>query len=176
MKWTTHESPLGPLTLIGSTAGLRSVHFPGRAPGLVESDRDPAALAEAATELDQYFAGQRQTFELELDLEGSTFQKRVWSALQRLPYGQTTTYGELADRLEVERSGYFSGARKVACAIGATPTPIVVPCHRVIGADGSLTGYLGGLLRKQALLTFEATGRVTDARWDSLQPQQLALL
>jgi methylated-DNA-[protein]-cysteine S-methyltransferase len=176
MKWTTYESPLGPLTLIGSTAGLRNVRFPGRAPGLAESDGDPAALAEAATELDQYFSGQRQTFELELDLEGTPFQKRVWCALQSLPYGQTTTYGELADKLEVERSGSFSGARKVAWAIGATPTPIVVPCHRVIGADGSLTGYRGGLPRKQALLMFEATGRVIDARWDSPQPQQLALL
>lgn len=93
MTWIAYESPLGPLTLIGSTAGLRNVHFPGRAAGLAVSDRDPAALAEAATQLDQYFAGQRQAFELKLDLEGTRFQTRVWSALQRLPYGQTTTYG-----------------------------------------------------------------------------------
>ncbi len=176
MTWTTYESPLGPLTLIAGTAGLRNVHFPGRAPDLPDGDCNPAALAEAATQLDEYFAGRRQTFELELDLGGSAFQKRVWSALQGLPYGQTTTYGELADELEVERSGYFSGARKVAWAIGATPTPIVVPCHRVIGADGSLTGYLGGLQRKHALLTFEATGRAIDAHWDTWQPRQLALL
>jgi methylated-DNA-[protein]-cysteine S-methyltransferase len=176
MTWTTSESPLGPLTLIGSAAGLRNVYFPGRSPDLAESERDPAALAHAATQLEQYFAGRRQTFELELDLAGTTFQRQVWRALQVLPYGQTTTYGELADALGVQPSGDFSGARKVAWAIGATPTPIVVPCHRVIGADGSLTGYLGGLPRKQALLEFEATGRVIDPRWDSWQPEQLALL
>ena len=176
MPWTIHECPLGPLTLIGGTAGLQKLHFPDPALGLLQSDFNSAALAAAATQLDEYFAGQRQAFELELDLEGTAFQKRVWTALQDLPYGQTTTYGELADKLEVEASGYLSGARNVAWAIGATPTPIVVPCHRVIGADGSLTGYIGGLQRKHALLTFEATGRIIDANWETWQPQQLALL
>jgi methylated-DNA-[protein]-cysteine S-methyltransferase len=176
MTWTIYECPLGPLTLIGGTAGLQNVHFPDPILGLLQTDFNSAALAAAATQLDEYFAGQRQTFELELELEGTAFQKRVWTALQDLPYGQTTTYGEIADKLGVERSGYLSGARKVAWAIGATPTPIVVPCHRVIGADGSLTGYLGGLQRKHALLTFEATGRIIDANWDTWQPQQLALL
>jgi methylated-DNA-[protein]-cysteine S-methyltransferase len=176
MTWTTYESPLGPLTLLGSSAGLAHVRFPGRAPGLPEADCHTAALAQAVAQLEQYFSGQRQCFELELELEGTTFQKRVWRALQGLPYGQTTTYGELADELAVQRSGNVSGARKVAWAIGATPTPIVVPCHRVIAADGSLTGYLGGLQRKHALLTFEASGRVIDANWQGRQPEQLALL
>jgi methylated-DNA-[protein]-cysteine S-methyltransferase len=177
MTWTIYQSPLGPLTLIGGTAGLRNVHFPGRAPALAESDRDPTALAQAVTQLDEYFSGHRQTFELDLDLDdGTAFQKRVWTALQSLPYGHTTTYGAIADMLAVKRSGYSTGARKVASAIGATPTPIVIPCHRVIGADGSLTGYLGGLQRKHALLTFEATGRAIDAHWDSWPAQQLAFL
>jgi methylated-DNA-[protein]-cysteine S-methyltransferase len=176
MTWATSESPLGLLTLIGSTAGLRNVHFPGHFPGLAESDRDPAALADAAAQLDEYFAGRRQTFALELDLVGTPFQRQVWTALQRLPYGQTTTYGELAGELGVKFSGDVSGARKVASAIAATPTPIVVPCHRVVGANGTLTGYRGGLQRKRALLDFEATGQVIDARWEDRQPQQLALL
>jgi methylated-DNA-[protein]-cysteine S-methyltransferase len=177
MTWTVFESPLGPLTLIGSAAGLRNVHFPGRSPGLAESERDTAALADAAAQLDDYFAGQRQSFELALDLAGTTFQRQVWDALQSLPYGQTTTYGELAGELGVRPTGSFSAAaRKVASAIAATPAPIVLPCHRVIGADGSLTGYRGGLARKGALLRFEATGRIIDARWESRQHEQLALL
>jgi methylated-DNA-[protein]-cysteine S-methyltransferase len=176
MTWTTSESPFGTLTLIGGTAGLRSVRFPGRLPGVADSDRNAAALADVVAQLDEYFAGERERFELELELAGTAFQRRVWNALRGVPYGRTTTYGELAAELGVEASGSFTGARKVAAAIAATPTPIVVPCHRVIGADGSLTGYRGGLPRKQALLRFEATGRVIDARWESREAQQLALL
>jgi methylated-DNA-[protein]-cysteine S-methyltransferase len=112
MTSTTYESPLGPLTLLGSSAGLAHVRFPARVRGLPEADCHTAALTEAVAQLEQYFSGQRQCFELEL--EGTTFQKRVWRALQGLPYGQTTTYGELADELAVQRSGNVSGARKVA--------------------------------------------------------------
>jgi methylated-DNA-[protein]-cysteine S-methyltransferase len=182
MAWTTYPSPLGPITLIGGMAGLRHVYFPGRAPTLAPSDRDPSALADAVEQLDEYFAGERQAFELELDLAGSSFRHRVWQAVQRVPYGRTTTYGDLARELGitisgslVTRRGAVSDAQKVAWAIAATPTPIVVPCHRVIAADGSLTGYRGGLQRKQALLDFEAAGGAPDALHHR-DAQQLALL
>ena len=175
MSWTTSESPLGTLTLSAGAAGLRSVQFPGRVQPPGQRDRDPA-LAAVAAQLGEYFAGEREAFDLELDLAGTAFQRQVWSALRSLPYGLTTTYGELAGELGVEASGSFTGARKVAAAIAATPTPIVVPCHRVIGANGSLTGYRGGLQRKRALLAFEATGRAIDLRWESREAQQLALL
>ncbi|MGI8429068.1 MAG: methylated-DNA--[protein]-cysteine S-methyltransferase [Solirubrobacteraceae bacterium] len=163
MAWTTYDSPLGPLTLISATAGLQAVHFPGHRPSLAPSDRDPTVLHEAVSQLEQYFNGERRTFSLELDLSGTTFQRRVWRALQQVPYGRTTTYGGLARELNVNGSGSVSAAREVAWATAATPTPIVVACHRVIAADGSLTGYRGGLQRKQALLDFEASGGTPDA-------------
>jgi len=175
MAQRTYESPLGPLTLIGGHAGLQVVRFPGRSPSVAPSDRDPAALDEVIRQLEQYFKGERQAFSLELDLPGTAFQQRVWRALQRLPYGRTTTYGALARELDVTASGTVSAARKIARATAATPTPIVVPCHRVIAADGSLTGYRGGLQRKQALLDFEASGGAPDALRHHTR-QQLALL
>lgn len=144
MAWTTYPSPLGLLTLIGGTAGLRHVYFPGRAPSLAPRDCDPSTLAETTGQLDEYFAGERQVFELELELAGSSFRHRVWRALAQVPYGRTTTYGDLARELGITISGSLvtgrsvvSGAQKVAWAIAATPTPIVVPCHRVIAADAA---------------------------------------
>lgn len=182
MARTTYSSPLGPLTLIGDTSGLRHVYFPGRAPSLTPSDGNPSTLAETVAQLDEYFAGERQAFQLQLDLAGCSFRHRVWRALQQVPYGQTTTYGELARELGITISDSVatgqravSGAQKVGGAIAATPTPIVVPCHRVIAADGSLTGYLGGLQRKQALLDFEAAGGAPNALRHR-DPQQLSLL
>ena len=170
--WTTYESPLGPLTLIGSAGGLRRLSFPGRPPGLPACARDPRALAAATTQLDEYFAGERQTFDLPLEFAGTAFQQRVWRALRQIPYGSTTTYGALADELEVASSAGFTAARKVAGAVAATPTPIIVPCHRVIGADGRLTGYVGGLHRKRMLLDFEAARGAHDR---GLRPIQLQL-
>jgi methylated-DNA-[protein]-cysteine S-methyltransferase len=140
MAWTTYTSPLGRLTLVGGATGLRYVYFPGGAPSLASSERDPSALTEPVSQPEQYFAGERQAFELELDLGGSSLQHRGWRALQEVPYG-----------------------------------PIVVPCHRVIAADGSLTGYLGGLQRKQTLLDFEAAGGAAHVLRHR-HPQQLALL
>jgi len=116
------------------------------------------AFEDVRAQLDEYFAGDRQTFDLPLDLEGTPFLQRVWRALQQIPYGATTTYGALADELGVTSSVGFTAARKVAGAIAATPTPIIVPCHRVIAADGRLTGYVGGLQRKRMLLDLEAAG------------------
>jgi len=155
--WTIYESPLGPLTAIAGSAGITGLYFPGRSPRLQEVDR--RAMSGLAGQLDSYFAGERQTFELDLDLRGTPLQLLVWAQLREIPYGATTTYGELAGRIddrhyppELEP---YKRVRLAAAAIGRTPTPILVPCHRVIGADGSLTGYGGGLERKRALLELE---------------------
>jgi len=178
MSWTIYESPVGPLTLVGSDDALRHVRFPGRGrgPALPEADRDAGAFTAVVEQLEQYFVGERRTFDLPLELEGTELQRQVWSALPRIGYGQTTSYGALARELGLEPGGSAPGAQLVGWAVGRTPTPIVVPCHRVIGADGSLTGYGGGLRRKQALLDFEASGgvpRVLRERWAQ---RQLALL
>jgi methylated-DNA-[protein]-cysteine S-methyltransferase len=148
--WDIYESPLGPLTLQAGPHGLTGMSFPGRAAPLDERQRDAAALAEAVAQLEKYFAGERRAFDLELDLAGSPFQQRVWQELQRIPFGSTVSYTELA-----QRAARPDIVRAVGGAVGKTPVPIIVPCHRVIGADGSLTGYGGGLQRKQALLDLE---------------------
>jgi methylated-DNA-[protein]-cysteine S-methyltransferase len=181
MKWDVYESPIGPLTLVGSTTGLREVHFPGRAPVLDPADRDRDLHREVRDQLEEYFGGERETFDVALDVFGTAFQRYVWRALQQLPYGRVTTYGDLARELGVRDSVTLvaggrtvSAAQKVGWAIGATPTPIVVPCHRVVGADGSLTGYRGGLRRKRSLLDFEAAGVGRAGFW--IHQGQLALL
>jgi methylated-DNA-[protein]-cysteine S-methyltransferase len=158
--WNIYESPLGPLTLIAGPSGIRNVHFPGRSPRLEEGARTP--LSEVTGRLERYFAGELRGFDLDLDLRGAPLQRIVWGLLLEIPYGTTTTYGELAAR--IDPAAYPEGlepyrrARLVGAAVGRTPTPILVPCHRVIGADGSLTGYGGGLDRKQALLDLERRG------------------
>ena len=171
VAWDIHESSLGPLTLFASDDGLSGLAFPGRARDLDERDRDPSALAAAAGQLEAYLAGERRAFDLPLALHGTPFQQRVWAELRRIPYGATVTYTELAERV-----GRPDIVRAVAAAVGRTPVPIVVPCHRVLGADGSLTGYGGGLQRKRALLDLER--RVSDG--DPAPPgtgsRQLALL
>jgi methylated-DNA-[protein]-cysteine S-methyltransferase len=156
VSWTTCESPFGPLTLIGEAGALRRLYFPGQAPRLAEGERRPQAFAEAAEQLAQYFAGERQVFNLPLALEGTAFQTRVWTALQRLPYGHTTSYGALARQLPPAADGAAPPPRVVGWANARTPTPIIVPCHRVVGADGALTGYIAGLHVKRALLELEA--------------------
>ncbi len=148
MPFTTFDSPIGELTLTAGPAGLRRLYFPGTAPALDATDHDADALACATEQLEQYFAGSRTTFDLALDLSGTPFQLSVWQALRGIPYGTTTTYGTLARQLDAQ-------PRAVGAAVGATPVPIIVPCHRVLGADGSLTGYGGGLPRKRALLDLE---------------------
>jgi methylated-DNA-[protein]-cysteine S-methyltransferase len=178
MNFTIYESPIGPLTLIAGPGGLRGLHFPSRGPSKHETDHDQAnPVLEAATEqLDAYFAGELRQFELELDLVGTLFQRRVWDALREIPYGETTTYGTLARELASELQRNEFNPRAVGAAVGRTPVPIIVPCHRVIGADGSLTGYGGGLHRKRALLDFESSGgerAALDAGWTG---PQLALL
>jgi methylated-DNA-[protein]-cysteine S-methyltransferase len=149
--WTVFESPIGPLTLRGQPGVLTAIHFPGGTGHLGEGARDSGAFVEPLRQLEEYFAGERSGFELEVQLDGTRFERAVWGELLKIPYGETTSYGALAKAI-----GCFDRVRDVAAAIGRTPTPIVVPCHRVVGSDGSLTGYGGGLDRKRALLDLEA--------------------
>jgi len=116
-----------------------------------EAKRDAAAIAHVQQQIDEYGAGTRKSFTLTLAAEGTAFQHRVWDALVEIPYGETTSYGVLATKI-----GRPGGARAVGLANGSNPIGLIVPCHRVIGADGSLTGYGGGLPLKRALLAFEA--------------------
>lgn len=146
-------TPVGLLQLFADDEGLREIRF--------EHERHPkkhhpnqvrasAPLALARKQLDEYFAGTRQHFELPLHPAGTSFQRDVWAALARIPYGTTITYGELARRIDNPQA-----VRAVGAANGRNPLPIVVPCHRVIGADGSLTGFAGGLPTKHLLLSLE---------------------
>jgi methylated-DNA-[protein]-cysteine S-methyltransferase len=151
----TLSTPLGPLLLCARDAGLRGAwfvgqrHFPDlKAPPASTRPPTHAVLAQACTQLGEYFAGQRRQFTLPLDLShGTPFQQQVWHALVAIGWGQTTQYGQLAQQL-----GRPQAARAVGMAVGRNPVSIIVPCHRVLGADGSLTGYAGGLDRKQDLL------------------------
>ena len=147
MSTTTVLSPLGPLTLVASEDGLSTVCFGS---GGSTSTTDPL-LSAAATQLEEYFAARRRAFDLPLDLRGTQFQLRAWRALAAIPYGTTVSYGEQARRLGVPRA-----ARAVGAANGSNPLAIVLPCHRVVGASGALTGYGGGLEAKRWLLAHEA--------------------
>jgi len=155
--WTTYESPLGTLTIVAGSGGISGLRFPGRGSSLDQAARRP--LDEVTAQLDQYFAGERQGFDLPVDLDGTPLQIGVWERLREIPYGATVSYGELTGDLDesVFPDGLepYERVRAAAAEIGRTPVPIVVPCHRVIGADGSLTGYGGGLERKRALLDLE---------------------
>lgn len=157
-RWTVYESPIGPLTVAMGPNGLTDLNFPGRI--ALPSDAEQGALPEVAEQLDAYFAGELREFDLPLDPQGTPLQKAVWRALLDISYGQTASYGEQAAKIDpalfetdVEP---WQRARVVGAANGRNPISIVIPCHRVIGADGSLTGYGGGLERKQALLDLES--------------------
>ncbi len=147
---TTFETPIGPLTLHAHDGALTGVWMQD-AKGAPERLDDRPPLAEARRQFEAYFAGELTAFELPLAPEGTPFQLRVWDELRRIPYGETISYGELARRV-----GKPSAARAVGLANGRNPLPIVVPCHRVIGADGALTGFGGGIERKRRLLELEA--------------------
>ena len=153
MRYTTMDTPIGELTLIGDEDALTGV-FMGPTPVDPSWTHDPAPLAEAVAQIEQYFAGERTEFDVPLAPRGTEFQHRVWGMLREIPYGETTTYGALAVRLGNPRT-----VRAVGLANGRNPLPIIVPCHRVIGADGSLVGFGGGLERKRALLAHEAEVR-----------------
>jgi len=176
--WTILESPIGPLTVVAGPRGITNIHFSGHSPRLPEAARRP--MREAVDQLGAYFAGGRQTFELDLDLRGTPFQKEVWQRLLEIPYGATTTYGEVAGK--IDDSLYdpdlepYKRPRVVGAAIGRNPVAVVVPCHRVIGADGSLTGYYGGLQRKRTLLELEGWSAADRAPGPVPPEDQLALM
>jgi methylated-DNA-[protein]-cysteine S-methyltransferase len=154
MLYTTFDSPLGQLLAVGDGQALHGLYMQeGRTGISVRRDWTPAEepFAELRAQLADYFSGVRTAFDLPLVMTGSPFQRRVWSALQEIPYGETTSYGEIAHRV-----GAPSAPRAVGVANGQNPVCVIVPCHRVIGADGSLTGYGGGLERKRLLLELEA--------------------
>lgn len=157
--WTIYESPLGPLTIVaGRDGALRRLRFPEEESLRKEADRRP--LEPIVAQLDEYFARERQDFELPLELAGTPLQQQVWARLREIPYGGTVSYGEVTDDLDeaVFPSDLepYKRVRAVGTEIGRTPVPIIIPCHRVLGADGSLTGYGGGLDRKRALLELES--------------------
>ncbi|MEU6572419.1 methylated-DNA--[protein]-cysteine S-methyltransferase [Streptomyces sp. NPDC046805] len=150
---TVIESPYGPLTLVaddGALCGLYMTEQRHRPPEETFGDRDDTPFGETEEQLAAYFAGELKEFSLELRLYGTPFQRSVWEQLCRIPYGETRSYGELAEAL-----GNPAASRAVGLANGKNPIGIIVPCHRVVGANGSLTGYGGGLDRKQRLLNFE---------------------
>ena len=148
MASTVVDTPIGPLGLTASDSALQGVMFDDKR---VRVEGSSPVLDEAARQLDAYFAGELVAFDLPLELNGSEFNRRCWLALASIPYGQTVSYGEQARRLGLGHDA----ARAVGAANGRNPLPIVLPCHRVIGADGSLTGYGGGLERKKWLLEHE---------------------
>jgi methylated-DNA-[protein]-cysteine S-methyltransferase len=148
-------SPIGPLTLIASDVGLQAIRWPDESiPDSVEpvADGPHPILDTAAAQLEEYFAGERTTFDLPLDLRGTDFQVTAWQALADVPFGQTSTYG-----VQAERIGRPKAVRAIGAANGRNPVPIVLPCHRIVGKDGSLTGFAGGLEVKRFLLDHEAT-------------------
>ncbi len=152
-RHTVIDSPYGPLTLVaddGVLCGLYMTEQRHRPPEETFGNRDDSLFGETEEQLRAYFANELKEFTLELRLHGTMFQRTVWQQLQKIPYGETRTYGELADAL-----GNPKASRAVGLANGKNPIGIIVPCHRVVGADGSLTGYGGGLERKQRLLDFE---------------------
>lgn len=154
IHYRTIDSPIGPLALAGHGRVLTNLrmldqtHEPSRT-DWVPNDR---AFPDVVNQLDAYFVGERTDFELELSLAGSEFQRRVWQALLTIPYGETRSYGQIAEQI-----GASGAARAVGLANGRNPIAIIVPCHRVIGASGSLVGYGGGLTRKRSLLELEKT-------------------
>ena len=151
---TTIATPLGPLLLARTANGLAGAWFAGQKhhpePLTAVRRPDDALLRRAAEQLLAYFAGESSGFDVPLDLHGTAFQRRVWAALRQIPTGRTLTYGEIARSI-----GSPSAVRAVGGAVGRNPLSVIVPCHRVVGTDGSMTGYAGGVERKRALLELE---------------------
>lgn len=151
--YTTMNSPIGELLLVGDGDTLSGLYMQeGRKPKRTATSWSESAtpFVDVKRQLEEYFAGERTTFEVKLAPEGAPFEREVWHALEAIPYGETVSYGEIARRV-----GQPTAARAVGTANGRNPIAVIVPCHRVIGADGSLTGYGGGLERKRLLLELE---------------------
>ncbi len=155
LKFTEMDSPVGTLKLVASDKGVVAILWPGDDPrrvplGAMTEDRDDAILTRAATQLGEYFAGKRRAFDLPLDFRGTDFQRSVWAALLTIPAGETRSYGQIARQV-----GRPTAFRAVGAANGRNPISIVAPCHRVIGSNGALTGFAGGLEAKKLLLDLE---------------------
>ena len=149
------DSPVGRLTLVATDAGIAAILWPDDRPGRVRLELDAQddthpVLVEAERQLGEYFAGRRTTFAVPLDPSGTTFQRKVWRALMTIPYGQTRSYAQIARQI-----GHPDAVRAVGAANGRNPVSIITPCHRVIGANGNLTGFAGGLQVKARLLDLE---------------------
>jgi methylated-DNA-[protein]-cysteine S-methyltransferase len=175
IRWSLVKSPFGLFAVASGDAGLVAAWFvngvpPARVLGERWPDariaRDDAALASARRQLEEYFAGERRAFDVELETAGTPWQKRVWSKVAAIPYGETRTYREIARAV-----GQPQAVRAVGAANGANPVSIVVPCHRVVGSDGSLHGYGGGLDVKRALLELEASVIATSAERSGRRPR-----
>jgi len=154
-EWWPVETPVGRLVLAGDDEALRFLHLPGDShagPFLAPSTRRgrPSSVAKAEQQLQAYFAGELTSFDVPLDPVGTPFQQKVWWALTEIPFGETRSYGEVARRI-----GQPNASRAVGMANNRNPIALIIPCHRVIGADGSLTGYGGGLPLKERLLAHE---------------------
>lgn len=162
MTTTTMDSPVGELTLVADDGGLTGVYFPHHwyrpDPATFGRPAD-AGFGEVKSQLTEYFAGERRRFDLRLSARGDDFQRRVWELIGDIPYGQTATYGDLAREL-----GSQVLAKDVGAAVGRNPLSVIVPCHRVVGKDGRLTGYAGGLARKRFLLDLEEAAARSSAR------------
>ena len=144
------ETPLGQLRLVSDATALVRIEFPDRHGSDGEAKTD-TVLQQCELQLREYFAGERQTFQLPLAAQGTEFQQQVWAALRAIPFGELRSYRDIADSI-----GNRKAVRAVGAANGKNPIPIIVPCHRVIGSDGSLTGFAGGLAAKQLLLQLES--------------------
>jgi methylated-DNA-[protein]-cysteine S-methyltransferase len=154
--FASYQSPLGAMLVVATDAGLTGLYFVGQKyfPRVDPAWREDATIApirSTLAQLDEYFAGRRARFDVPLAAHGTPFQRSVWNAISSVEYGQTITYGELA-----RRAGHTGEARAAGAATGQNPIGIIVPCHRIIGANGKLTGYAGGLDKKRALLALEA--------------------
>ena len=166
LRYRTIDSPIGPLTLAGRGSTLMHLrmidqtHEPDRRGW--EPAADPDAFADVVAQLNGYFAGTLTTFDVDMESDGTEFQRRVWAALQTIPYGETRSYGQIAEQI-----GSPAASRAVGTANGRNPISIIVPCHRVIGSSGGLTGYGGGIERKCALLELELSAKsMTPALFD----------
>ena len=155
LAYDQFETPQGTMLVTATGKGLAGVYFKGQKhfPKKREWQRDARhpVLRQARRELTEYFAGKRRRFDVALDPQGTVFQRSIWKTIAKVGYGKTLTYGELA-----QRAGHPGSARAAGAATGRNPLSVIVPCHRIIGANGSLTGYAGGLSRKRALLELES--------------------
>lgn len=149
--WLVIDSPIGPLRLVAAGGALTAIEFSPFPDRTDATSADEPVLLLAAAQLAQYFAGERTEFDLPLAPKGTDFQHRVWAELRRIGYGETASYGDIAHRLRLTNAA----SRAVGAANSRNPIPIIVPCHRVIGTDGTLTGYAGGIERKRILLDLE---------------------